>query len=207
MERFAEDATLVGELRLWMWNRARLRSQVIEGKQAEGQKFADYFDATEPLQTLPSHRALALFRGRREGVLRLRVTLGDDAEAASAASAVAERRIAERFGVEDRGRPANRFLREAVTATWKIKVRAQLDDELEARVREAAEAEATRVFARNLRDLLLAAPAGPRVTLGLDPGLRTGVKVAVIDRTGRLVDTATIYPHAPRPSPPVDFAA
>jgi uncharacterized protein len=196
MERFAEDAELVGELREWLWAHARFRSQVVEGKREEGAKFSDYFDANEPIAGIPSHRALALLRGRREGVLRLSFELPESEPAAPCSWP--ETRIAARFGLEDRGRPADRFLADVVRWTWKVKLTAHLESELEARLREGAETEAIRVFARNLRDLLLAAAAGPRPTIGLDPGLRTGVKVAVIDLTGRVVETTAIYPHAPR---------
>lgn len=159
-----------------------------------GAKFRDYFDYREALQKIPSHRALALFRGRNEGVLQLALEVGD---LAVLGPDPGERRIAAQFGIRDAGRPADAWLREAARWAWKIKLLPHLDTELKQRLREAAEEEAIRVFASNLRDLLLAAPAGARPTLGLDPGLRTGVKVAVVDATGKLVNTATIYPHAP----------
>ncbi len=190
MEEFAEDAELLGELRDHLWEHARLCSVVADGKEREGAKFRDYFDYSERLKDIPSHRALALFRGRNEGILNLTMTLEDEDYGPA--------RVARRFGIADRGRPADRWLLECARWTWKIKIFLHLDMELKTRLREAAEEEAIRVFGTNLHDLLLAAPAGPRPTMGLDPGLRTGVKVAVVDATGKLVDTATIYPHAPR---------
>ncbi len=198
MERFAEDAELVGRLREYLWEHGRLVSKLVEGKAQEGAKFSDYFDYAEALPKIPSHRALALFRGNKEGVLQLELALPEDAELAFGEAGAAERMIAAHEGIRDEGRPADTWLKEVVRWTWRIKILSHLDTNLKSRLREAAEEEAIRVFARNLHDLLLAAPAGPRVTIGLDPGLRTGVKVAVVDTTGKLVDTATIYPHAPR---------
>jgi len=198
MERFAEDAELVGRLREHLWENANLVSKVVDGKQAEGAKFSDYFDFAERLDKIPSHRALALFRGSKEGILQLELSLPEDAELAFGEPGVAERMIAAHWGIRDQGRPADAWLKEVVRWTWRIKVLTHLDTNLKSRLREAAEEEAIRVFARNLHDLLLAAPAGPRATIGLDPGLRTGVKVAVVDATGKLLDTATIYPHAPK---------
>ncbi len=193
MDRFSEDAELVGGLRQWLWDSAEWGSTVVEGKEAEGAKFSDYFSASEPVRQIPSHRVLALLRGRNEGVLRVTVALPDPA-----AEAVAEARIAGRAGVADRGRPADPWLAETVRWTWRVKLMLHLSTEVEQRLREEAEAEAIRVFGRNLHDLLLAPPAGQRVTMGLDPGIRTGVKVAVVDGTGRLLETATIFPHEPR---------
>jgi uncharacterized protein len=198
MERFAEDAELVGTLREYLWENGNLVSKVAEGKQQEGAKFSDYFDFSEPLNRIPSHRALALFRGSKEGVLHLELALPEDAELAYGETGAAERMIAAHVKIRDTGRPADAWLREVVRWTWRIKVLTHLDTNLKSRLREAAEEEAIRVFARNLHDLLLAAPAGPRATIGLDPGLRTGVKVAVVDATGKLLETATIYPHAPK---------
>ncbi len=198
MERFAEDAELVGRLRGKLWADGQMVSKVIEGKEQEGAKFADYFDYTEALEKVPSHRALALFRGRKEGVLSLDLVLPDDAELKVGEAGAAERIIAAHVGVRDEGRPADRWLREVVRWAWRVKIFTHLDTDLKSRLREAAEEEAIKVFAQNLNDLLLAAPAGPRATLGLDPGLRTGVKVAVVDATGKLLDTATIYPHVPK---------
>jgi protein Tex len=198
MERFAEDAELVGLLREYLWEHGTLAAKVIEGKQQEGAKFSDYFDFAERLNKIPSHRALALFRGSKEGVLHLELKLPEDADLAYGEAGAAERMIAVQMGIRDLGRPADGWLKEVVRWTWRIKVLTHLDTNLKSRLREAAEEEAIQVFARNLHDLLLAAPAGPRTTIGLDPGIRTGVKVAVVDSTGKLLDTATIYPHAPR---------
>ncbi|MDJ0892284.1 MAG: Tex family protein [Gammaproteobacteria bacterium] len=195
MEEWAEDAVLVGELREWLWSNARLEAKVEEGKQEEGAKFKDYFGYNEAIKTIPSHRALALLRGRGEGVLRLTL---EEPDAAGTDRAWPEAMLAARFGVQDRGRAADTWLQETVRYAWRVKLFTRLELELKARLREAAEEEAIRVFARNLQDLLLAAPAGQRATLGLDPGLRTGVKAAVVDSTGRLLDTATVYPHPPR---------
>jgi uncharacterized protein len=195
METFAEDAELIGGLRDLVWQQGEWRSAVVPGKEEEGVKFSDYFNAAEPLKNIPSHRVLALLRGRREGFLRLTVVPPDPADEGPSE---AERRIAARAGIERRGRAADAWLAETVRWTWKLKVMAQIDADIELRLRESAEAEAIRVFGRNLKDLLLAPPAGQRVTMGLDPGIRTGVKVAVIDGTGKLVATATIYPHQPR---------
>ena len=173
-----------------------MASTVVPGKEKEGIKFSDYFSASEPLKSVPSHRVLALLRGRKEGFLRLAVVLPDE-EGASGPTEP-ERRIAGRAGIEQKGRPADGWLAETVRWTWKIKLLAHLEVEVEHRLREQAEAEAIRVFGRNLHDLLLAAPAGQRATMGLDPGIRTGVKVAVVDGTGKLLETATVYPHEPR---------
>ena len=197
VERFAEDAELVGGLRQLLWDRGEWRSTVVTGKEEEGAKFADYFHASEPVKLIPSHRALALFRGRNEGVLRLSVVLPDE-DLPPGVRPEPERRIAARAGIEDRKRPADAWLLETVRHAWKFKLSVSLELDTEQRLREAAEAEAIRVFGRNLHDLLLAAPAGQRVTMGLDPGIRTGVKVAVVDGTGRLLETATVYPHEPR---------
>ena len=195
MEEFAENAELLASLREYLWENAVLCSQMVEGKAEEGAKFRDYFDYREAFQKVPSHRALALFRGRNEGVLQLSLEIGDPA---APGPDPGERRVAAQFSIRDESRPADAWLRETVRWTWRVKLLPHLETELKQRLREAAEEEAIRVFASNLRDLLLAAPAGARPTLGLDPGLRTGVKVAVVDATGKLVDTATIYPHVPR---------
>ena len=192
MERFAEDAELIGGLRDWLWETGVVLSAVVEGKAEAGAKFADYFDYREPVRSIPSHRALALFRGRNEGVLQFALSAAEEADGE------AERRIARRVGIADRGRPADRWLADTVRWAWRVKIHLHLETELMTRLREAAEDEAIRVFARNLRALLLAAPAGGRATIGLDPGLRTGVKVAVVDATGKVVDTAVIHPHPPR---------
>ncbi|MES9832199.1 MAG: Tex family protein [Candidatus Thiodiazotropha sp. DIVDIV] len=198
MEQFAEDAELVGRLREYLWDHGMLSSNVVEGKQQEGAKFSDYFDFSESIIKIPSHRALALFRGRQEGVLSLELILPEDAELKTGEMGAAERMIARHFQVRDEGRVADAWLSGVVRWAWRIKIFTHLDNNLKTRLREAAEEEAIKVFARNLHDLLLAAPAGPRATIGLDPGLRTGVKVAVVDDTGKLLDTATIYPHAPK---------
>lgn len=200
MERFAEDATLLQGLREYLNEHGIVESKVIEGKQDAGEKFADYFDYSETLGTIPSHRALALFRGRREEMLTVSLRLDTEEEKPKwdAPHNPCEGRIAARFGVSNKGRPADKWLADTVRWAWRVKVFMHLETELMTVLREKAEAEAINVFARNLKDLLLAAPAGPRATLGLDPGLRTGVKVAVIDVTGKVVDTTTIYPHQPR---------
>jgi uncharacterized protein len=194
MEAFAENAELLAGLRDYLWDNAVLHSQGVEEKAEAGAKFRDYFDYREPLRQVPSHRALALFRGRNEGVLQLTLEIGDPA---APGPNPGERRVAAHFKLRDAGRAADPWLQETARWTWKVKLLPHLDTELKQRLREAAEEEAIKVFAHNLRDLLLAAPAGARTTLGLDPGLRTGVKVAVVDATGKLIDTATIYPHVP----------
>jgi uncharacterized protein len=203
MEQFAEDAALVGDLREHLRASARLVSRVAAGKEEAGAKFRDYFDYQEPLEAIPSHRALALFRGRKEEFLQLALKLPEELEQAQPAAAAealnsCERKIAARFDIASRGRAGDAWLLQTARWTWQVKLAWQLEGELLAQLRERAEEEAIRVFARNLHDLLLAAPAGPRATMGLDPGLRTGVKVAVVDSTGKVLDTATVYPHAPR---------
>ncbi|GIK24104.1 MAG: RNA-binding transcriptional accessory protein [Betaproteobacteria bacterium] len=199
MERFAEDAGLLAALREHVAAHGVLVSAVIDGKQEEGAKFRDWFDFREPVGAIPSHRALALFRGRNEGFLRLSLKLDEElAENRAPGPNACERMIAARFGLRDEGRPGDKWLQETVRWTWMVKLSLHFELEFMGALRERAEEEAIRVFARNLHDLLLAAPAGPRTVIGLDPGLRTGVKVAAVDRTGKLLDTATIYPHAPR---------
>ncbi|MBN2327733.1 MAG: RNA-binding transcriptional accessory protein, partial [Candidatus Omnitrophica bacterium] len=199
MEEFSEDAELLGRLRETLWLNVFLKAQVNEGKEQEGAKFSDYFSYQEEMRKIPSHRALALFRGANEGVLRLTLTTEPDEDAAKKTDAnLYEMMTARHFKIADKGRPADAWLIETVRWAWKVKIFTHLDVDLRMRLWKAAEEEAIRVFAENLRDLLLAAPAGPRPTLGLDPGLRTGVKVAVVDGTGKLVDTATIYPHPPK---------
>ncbi|SHL46363.1 Tex family protein [Actinacidiphila paucisporea] len=193
-ERFSEDADLVGELRTRMWNRGRLVAKVREGKEEAGAKFADYFDFAEPFTKLPSHRVLAMLRGEKEEVLDLTLEPEEPGEGPTSF----ERRIAQRFGVADRGRPGDKWLADTVRWAWRTRFLVRLGIDLRVRLRQEAEDEAVRVFATNLRDLLLAAPAGTRATMGLDPGLRTGVKVAVVDATGKVVATDTIYPHVPR---------
>ena len=195
IERWGEDAALLGELREWLAREGLIRSKVVEGKEAAGEKFRDYFDHAEPLAKIPSHRMLALLRGRREEFLQLDLDPGADAEAGHQ---YAEGRIALHAGIEPRGRPADIWLRNAVRLAWRAKIHMHLLLDLFNQAREKAEGEAIAVFGDNLKDLLLAAPAGPKAVLGLDPGLRTGVKVAVVDATGKLVATDTIYPHEPR---------
>ncbi len=196
VERFCEDADLVGGLRETLWQIGEWKSSVVAGKEEEGSKFSDYFAASEQVKSVPSHRTLALLRGREEGVLRLVITWPVPEGATGPGDA--ERRIAARHGIEQRGRASDAWLAECVRLAWKIRLLPQLEGDIEQRLREAAELEAIRVFGRNLHDLLLAPPAGQQVTMGLDPGIRTGVKVAVVDGTGRLLDTATVYPHPPR---------
>jgi len=200
MERFAEDAALLQSLREYVQEHGVVESKVVEGKQEEGEKFADYFDYSETLSTVPSHRALALLRGRREGILDVTLRLDTEAEKPKwdAPLNPCENRIAARFGIKGAGRPADKWLLDTARWTWRVKSFMYIETELMGLLREKAESDAIQVFARNLKALLLAAPAGPRATMGLDPGLRTGVKVAVVDPTGKVVDTATIYPHAPR---------
>lgn len=197
MERFAEDAELLGTLRDFIWQQSNLKVTVVPGKENEGAKFRDYFDHIEPLRKVPSHRALAILRGRNEGVLAYSLVVGDGEEDRRQPHP-AEQRIAARWDIQDKGRAADKWLSDVVRWTWRVKLATQIETDLMAQVREAAEAEAINVFAANLKDLLLLAPAGPRPTLGLDPGLRTGVKVAVIDGTGEVSDHGAIYPHAPK---------
>ncbi|WP_328187467.1 Tex family protein [Marinobacter sp. OP 3.4] len=197
MERFAEDAELLGRLRDYLWNDGELKVSVIEGKENEGAKFRDYFDHREPLKKMPSHRALAVLRGRNEGILTYGIAVEGESEDRRVPHP-AEAKIAAHWHIRDNGRPADRWLAEVVRWTWRVKLSTQLETDLMAQVREAAEAEAIQVFANNLKDLLLLAPAGPRATLGLDPGLRTGVKVAIIDGTGQVAGHGAIYPHAPK---------
>jgi uncharacterized protein len=193
-ERFSEDADLVGELRTRMWTRGRLVAAVREGKEEAGAKFSDYFDFAEPFGKLPSHRVLAMLRGEKEEVLDLTLEPEEPSEGPTSF----ERRIAQQFGIADRGRPGDKWLADTVRWAWRTRFLVRLGIDLRVRLRQEAEDEAVRVFAANLRDLLLAAPAGTRATMGLDPGLRTGVKVAVVDGTGKVVATDTIYPHVPR---------
>jgi uncharacterized protein len=197
MERFAEDAELLGDLRSFIWQQGQLKVTVIKGKENEGAKFRDYFDHVEPLKKVPSHRALAILRGRNEGILTYALVVGDSDEDKRQPHP-AEHRIAARWRIRDQGRAADRWLAEVVRWTWRVKLSTQIETDLMAQVREAAESEAINVFAANLKDLLLLAPAGPRPTIGLDPGLRTGVKVAIIDGTGQVAGHGGIFPHAPR---------
>ncbi|WP_199807932.1 Tex family protein [Streptomyces sp. NRRL S-350] len=198
VERFGEDADLVGSLRERMWTRGRLVATVRAGKEQDGAKFADYFDFAEPYTKLPSHRILAMLRGEKEEVLDLELSPYDgDAAGDLPGGNDYEQRIAARFGIADRGRPADKWLGDTVRWAWRTRILVRLGIDLRARLRADAEDEAVRVFAANLRDLLLAAPAGTRATMGLDPGFRTGVKVAVVDATGKVVAYETIYPHQP----------
>ncbi len=194
IERISEQAALIGELRERVWSDGVIASRVAKGKASDGAKFADYFEFSQKLKDLPSHRTLALLRGRNEGVLELSLELplreGDQHPAHG--------RIMVAFGIHYRGRPADPWLLETVRQAWRSRLHASLTSDLIARARDAAHADAINVFSKNLRDLLLAAPAGQRATMGLDPGLRTGVKVAIVDATGKLVETTTIYPHEPR---------
>jgi len=195
MERFAEDPELIGQLRERLWQEGELSARVLDGKQQEGAKFSDYFEHDEKLSKVPSHRALAMFRGRNEGILSLAIRLPGEDDAPIHPAQVA---IAKQVGISDEGRAADKWLSEVVRWTWRVKLYTALETELLGRLREHAEQTAIDVFAANLKDLLLAAPAGQKVTLALDPGLRTGCKVAVIDATGQFIDQATIYPHAPQ---------
>ena len=195
MERFAEDATLLASLRNFLKQDAILSARLVLGKEEEGAKFRDYFEHDERFKGVPSHRALAIFRGRNEGFLSASLKVGDELPGSMHPC---EGMIGERFGISNQGRPADKWLSEVVRWTWKVKLYTHLETDLFGELREAAEDEAIMVFARNLHDLLLAAPAGPRATLALDPGLRTGCKVAVVDATGKVLDTTTVYPHAPR---------
>ncbi|MFI1158700.1 Tex family protein [Streptomyces sioyaensis] len=196
-ERFGEDADLIGELRERMWSRGQVGAKVREGKEEAGAKFADYFDFAEPFTALPSHRVLAMFRGEKEEILDLTLEPEDPSAVTEGPSAY-EQAIAHRFGITDRGRPADKWLKDTVRWAWRTRIQVHLGIDLRLRLRQAAEDEAVRVFASNLRDLLLAAPAGTRATMGLDPGFRTGVKVAVVDATGKVAATETIYPHVPQ---------
>ncbi len=197
VERFAEDADLVGELRELMWNRGQVVSSVRKGKETDGSKFADYFEFSEPFSKLPSHRILAVLRGEKEEVLSLNMA-ADTEELAPGERTVYEGRIASRFEIADRGRAADGWLLDTVKWAWKTKFAVTLGIDTRMRLRQSAEKDAVDVFATNLKDLLLAAPAGARPTMGLDPGFRTGTKVAVVDGTGKVVAYETIYPHQPQ---------
>jgi uncharacterized protein len=195
MESIAEDAGLLGELRDWLWDKGQIRAKVVEGKENEGAKFRDYFDHVEPIGKIPSHRLLALMRARNEGVIELELAPALDMEQGHLEG---EGRVAAHADIRDRGRAADAWLRETVRLTWRVKLHLHLTLDLFGRVREGAEDEAIRVFGDNLKDLMLAAPAGAKNVMGLDPGIRTGVKVAVVDATGKLLATDTVYPHEPR---------
>lgn len=197
VERFAETAELLAKLRARLWDEGVITSKVMKDKEsAAEEKFRDYYAYAETIRTIPSHRALALFRGRTLGILTVELGLGDPLESAVPHPCVAM--IAAHFGIQDCGRPADKWLAEVCLWTWRVKAHSHLSTELLMQLREAAEAEAIKIFGRNLHELLLAAPAGAKAVLGLDPGIRTGCKVAVVDATGKLLETATIYPHQPR---------
>ncbi|PFH13538.1 Tex family protein [Burkholderia sp. JKS000303] len=196
-EQFGETAELLGKLRDYLHSQGVVSSAVVEGKEnEEGEKFRDYYDYAETIRTVPSHRALALFRGRNAGVLTIKLGLGEELDAQ--VPHPGEAMIARHVGIANQSRPADKWLSDVCRWCWRVKVQPHIENELLTQLRETAEAEAIRVFARNLKDLLLAAPAGPKAVIGLDPGLRTGVKVAVVDRTGKVLATDTIYPHEPR---------
>ncbi|MGE0767454.1 MAG: Tex family protein [Hyphomicrobiaceae bacterium] len=194
IERIGEKPSLVGGLREWLWSDGDVISKVIKGKEAEGAKFSDYFDFRQNVKDIPSHRALALLRGRNEGILDLEL----DVPQAQGEPHPAEGKIRVAMGLHDKGRPADKWLGDGVRLAWKARLHVSLAVDLLTRVKDNSDGEAIRVFSRNLKDLLLAAPAGPRITMGIDPGVRTGCKVAVVDATGKLLDTTTIYPHEPR---------
>lgn len=198
MEQFAEEADLLQGLRDYLWQNGIIESKVIEGKEGEGEKFADYFEYSEALNKIPSHRALALFRGRNENILQMSLKVHGEDELETTQMHPCEAMISQYYQLENQGRAADKWLQDTVRWAWKIKIFSHLDVELKMKLKEAAEEEAIKVFASNLNDLLLAAPAGPKATIGLDPGLRTGVKVAVVNETGKMVDYATIYPHQPK---------
>ena len=214
LESFSEDPALVGALREWLTAKAVIRAKLVAGKEEEGAKYRDYFQHVEAIGSIPSHRLLALFRARNEGVLDLELaprpttpikTSSSEAdpaitldEAAAAGHAEAEGRVARHFDIVDRSRPGDRWLLDTVRQTWRVKLHLHLGLDLFGRAREAAEAEAIRVFGDNLKDLMMAAPAGPKTVMGLDPGIRTGVKLAIVDGTGKLLATSVIYPHEPK---------
>ena len=193
LEHFSEDAALLGRLRDYLWHNAVLSATVIEGKETEGVKFTDYYAYQEAIQLIPSHRALALFRGRKEGFLRLQLSLKDELQAI-----IPEAWIAEQFGIAAKNRPADAWLLETVRLTWRAKLQLSLEMDLLNQLRDSADLDAIKVFANNLRELLLAAPAGQKVTMALDPGFRSGVKVVIVDQTGKLLKHAVIYPHQPQ---------
>lgn len=198
IEEFSEDPELIGQLRQFLWNTGVVISTLVKGKQEEGAKFSDYFDYHEPIRHIPSHRALALFRGKNEGVLRVSLKPAIGKDELVQATLNMEGRIARRFNIRYQNRPADAWLMHCVKEAWSGKLLPHLETDLMNQLREHAEEEAILVFARNLRSLLLAAPAGPRVTMGLDPGMRTGVKTVVVDQTGKVLETGVIYPHAPQ---------
>ena len=196
MEHFSEDANLLAKLRDFLWTEGNLSSRINADKAQQGEKFGDYFEHDEPINEAPSHRALAMFRGRNEGILSVSIVIGDPEE--KVLTHPCEIMVADHWKLRDEGRPADRWLKEVVRWTWRIKLYTHLETDLMGRLRERAEEEAIKVFASNLKDLLLAAPAGPKATIGLDPGLRTGVKVAVVDGNGKVLDHGAIYPTPPQ---------
>ncbi|MCO7226218.1 Tex family protein [Pleionea sp. CnH1-48] len=198
MEKFSEDALLLGKLRDYLWDNGFIRSSVVEGKEQEGRKFSDYFEYSEALNKIPSHRALAILRGRNEGVLSIQLVPSAELLEDEKASNPCQYMIAEHFNIKNENRAADSWLQLVVQWTWRIKLHMHFETELVGRIRENSENDAINVFANNLRDLLMAAPAGSKVTMGLDPGLRTGVKVVVVDDTGKLLTHTTIFPHAPQ---------
>ncbi|PCJ23183.1 MAG: RNA-binding transcriptional accessory protein [SAR86 cluster bacterium] len=195
MERFSEDAALMGKLRNHLWNNGELRARVVEKNKADAAKFSDYFDYSERLNKIPSHRALAVFRGRKEGFLSVEI---GSAGVESGSTDPCEGMIANHFGIENKNRSADTWLGTVVTWTWRVKLIYRLETDLLGQLREQSDDEAIRVFAENMKAVLLAPPAGNKVTLGLDPGLRTGVKVCVVDHTGKYLEDTAIYPHQPR---------
>ncbi len=200
MDRFSEDAQLLQELRTYLQEHGVLDSRVIEGKEEEGIRFSDYYDYVESLSTIPSHRTLALFRGRREEILTVKLRLDSEPDRPKwdAPFNFCEKQIAQRFNIANQNRPADRWLMDTVRWSWRVKIFTHLETNLMNALREKAEEDAIHIFSQNVKELLLASPAGPRVTMGLDPGLRTGVKVAVVDVTGKVLDTETVYPHQPK---------
>lgn len=194
-EEFSEDPDLVGQLREYLWQHGLLSAEVVSGQEEAGAKFSDYFEHAEPIRAIPSHRALALFRGRKEKILRLKLDLAPDV---TLENHPCIGMVAVHFGIQNQGRPGDAWLWELCRYTWQVRLLTRLETDLFMQLREAAEVEAIKVFAHNLHDLLLAAPAGPKVVMGIDPGIRTGCKVAVVDATGKLLHTGTIYPHQPR---------
>ena len=195
MERFSEDAALMGRLRNHLWDNGELRASVVEKNKADAAKFTDYFDYSERLNKIPSHRALAVFRGRKEGFLSVEI---GSAGLESGATDPCEGMVANHFGIQNKSRLADKWLSEVITWTWRIKLIYRLETDLLGQLRDQSDDEAIRVFTENMKAILLAPPAGNKVTLGLDPGLRTGVKVCVVDRTGKFMEDTTIYPHQPR---------
>lgn len=198
MERFSEDAKLLSQLKHFMWSQGDVQSAVVESARQSGDKFQDYFEYQEAIAKIPSHRALALFRGRNEGVLTVHLIAQNHDANDRLATHPCETQVANHFGIEDQGRAADKWLKDVVRWTWRVKLSPHIETELLGKLREEAEKVAIDVFAQNLKDLLLAAPAGAKVTMGLDPGLRTGTKLAVVDATGKLLDHVTIFPHAPQ---------